>query len=242
MKQKMSRKEELGGLKIKAREIQIRLDSLKMWIGEIQQWPPATSQWKAFVDAKKCVICGICEETCPVRAITIEECARVDAQRYIGCGSCVQKCPKGALSLRPTRYLAQYQTRSWGRANRPSRRINELKYLFVEKEENMCLSTVYINSGNEEKEIMKDVARIEAEGKGFWLINLFGEREFIEGSIQTVDLMDEHFVMLRKGKSNWFSSDNTAHRRQDFSETSHCWITIIEASIICVFLLLIAAI
>jgi predicted RNA-binding protein len=49
---------------------------------------------------------------------------------------------------------------------------------------------------------MKDVARIEAEGKGFWLINLFGEREFIEGSIQTVDLMDEHLVMLRKGKPN----------------------------------------
>ena len=66
----------------------------------------------------------------------------------------------------------------------------------------MCLSTVYMNSGNEEKEIMKDVARIEAEGKGFLLINLFGEREFIEGSIQTVDLMDEHFIMLRKGKPN----------------------------------------
>jgi len=63
----------------------------------------------------------------------------------------------------------------------------------------MCLSTVYMNSGNEEKEIMKDVARIEAEGEGFWLINLFGEREFIEGSIETVDLMDEHFVKLRKG-------------------------------------------
>ena len=66
----------------------------------------------------------------------------------------------------------------------------------------MCLSTVYMNSGNEEKEIMKDVARIEAEGEGFWLINLFGEREFIEGSIETVDLMDEHFVMLSEGKSN----------------------------------------
>jgi len=66
----------------------------------------------------------------------------------------------------------------------------------------MCLSTVYMNSGNEEKEIMKDVARIEAEGQGFWLINLFGEREFIEGSIETVDLMDEHFVMLREGKPN----------------------------------------
>ncbi len=66
----------------------------------------------------------------------------------------------------------------------------------------MCLSTVYMDSGNEQKEIMKDVAHIEAEGQGFWFINLFGERKFIEGTIQTVDLMDKHFVMLTKGKSN----------------------------------------
>ena len=66
----------------------------------------------------------------------------------------------------------------------------------------MCLSTVYMHSGNEEKEIMKDVARIEAEGKGFWFINLFGERKFIEGTIQTVDLMDGHFVTLTKNNSN----------------------------------------
>ena len=66
----------------------------------------------------------------------------------------------------------------------------------------MCLSTVYMDSGNEQKEIIKDVARIEAEGRGFWFINLFGERKFIEGTIQTVDLMDKHFVILRKGKLN----------------------------------------
>lgn len=66
----------------------------------------------------------------------------------------------------------------------------------------MCLSTVYMHSGNEEKEIMKDVARIEAEGQGFWFINLFGERKFIEGTIQTVDLMDGHFVTLTKNNSN----------------------------------------
>jgi len=60
----------------------------------------------------------------------------------------------------------------------------------------MCLSTVYMDSGNEQKEIMKDVARIEAKGRGFWLINLFGERKFIEGSIQTISLMDGHFVTL----------------------------------------------
>jgi hypothetical protein len=39
----------------------------------------------------------------------------------------------------------------------------------------------------------KDVARIEAEGQGFWLINLFGERKFIEGTIQTINLMDGSF-------------------------------------------------
>ena len=66
----------------------------------------------------------------------------------------------------------------------------------------MCLSTVYINLVDEQKEIMKDVARIEAEGQGFWFINLFGEKKFIEGSIQTVDLMDGHFVILEKNTSN----------------------------------------
>jgi len=66
----------------------------------------------------------------------------------------------------------------------------------------MCLSTVYMSSGNEKEEIMKDVARIEAEDQGFWFINLFGERKFVKGTIQTVDLMDSHFVMLTKGNSN----------------------------------------
>jgi len=66
----------------------------------------------------------------------------------------------------------------------------------------MCLSTVYMNSGNEQHQIMKDVARIEAEGQGFWFINLFGEKRFIEGSIQTIDLLDGQFVMLEKDKPN----------------------------------------
>ncbi len=66
----------------------------------------------------------------------------------------------------------------------------------------MCLSTVYLNTGNEQEEIMKDVAHIEAEGPGYWLANLFGERKFIEGRIQAVDLMDGTLVMLGKTQSN----------------------------------------
>lgn len=64
----------------------------------------------------------------------------------------------------------------------------------------MCLTTVYMNSGNEQKEIMKDVARIEAEGQGFWLVDLFGERTFIEGTIQAINFMAGHFVMLENQK------------------------------------------
>lgn len=60
----------------------------------------------------------------------------------------------------------------------------------------MCLSTVYVDSGDKQKEIMKDVAKIEAEGHGFWLINLLGEKTFIEGAIKTISLVDGHFVML----------------------------------------------
>ncbi|MGD2029623.1 MAG: CooT family nickel-binding protein [Desulfobacterales bacterium] len=66
----------------------------------------------------------------------------------------------------------------------------------------MCLSTVYINSRDKQNQIMKDVARIEAEGKGFWFVNLFGERRFLEGIIQTIDLMDGHFVILQKERPN----------------------------------------
>ena len=66
----------------------------------------------------------------------------------------------------------------------------------------MCLSSVYMDTREGRKEIMRDVARIEAEGSGFWLINLFGKRKFAEGCIRTIDLMDEHFVILDSKESH----------------------------------------
>ena len=65
----------------------------------------------------------------------------------------------------------------------------------------MCLSTVYKGSGSEQKEIMKDIARIEAEGQGFWLINLFGEKKFVEGHIQSADLLDGRIVLAGREKA-----------------------------------------
>ena len=60
----------------------------------------------------------------------------------------------------------------------------------------MCLSTVFYNSTVKENEIMRDVAQIEAEGRGFWLISLFGEKKFVEGTIKAIDLVEEHYVVL----------------------------------------------
>lgn len=64
----------------------------------------------------------------------------------------------------------------------------------------MCLSTIY-RVGNEENKLVKDVARIEAEGDGLWAVDLFGERTFIQGRIRTVDLMNGS-VMIDEGLSS----------------------------------------
>ena len=65
----------------------------------------------------------------------------------------------------------------------------------------MCLSTVYINSESGPQTMMQDVARIEAEAKGYWLIDLLGRKKFVEGRVQTIDLIDDHFIILEGGKA-----------------------------------------
>jgi len=61
----------------------------------------------------------------------------------------------------------------------------------------MCLSTVYARYGNEKKEMMTDVAQIEAEDNGFWFIDLFGRKEFIAGDIESINLVDGHYIILQ---------------------------------------------
>jgi predicted RNA-binding protein len=73
----------------------------------------------------------------------------------------------------------------------------------------VCLATVYPNSANGQNECMRDVARIDAEGPGFWFIGLFGERKFIEGAIQTIKIMDGHLVMQNKVKPTCFLRPST---------------------------------
>ncbi|MFP4533705.1 MAG: CooT family nickel-binding protein [Desulfobacterales bacterium] len=65
----------------------------------------------------------------------------------------------------------------------------------------MCLSTVCMHVDDTDQEVMSDVARIEAEGSGVWLTNLLGEKKFVEGTVKTVDLVDEHLVVLEPLKA-----------------------------------------
>jgi NAD-dependent dihydropyrimidine dehydrogenase PreA subunit len=50
------------------------------------------SNYVAVVDADACTACAVCEERCPVNAISVEDAAVVDADRCIGCGVCTPTC------------------------------------------------------------------------------------------------------------------------------------------------------
>ncbi len=60
----------------------------------------------------------------------------------------------------------------------------------------MCIATVYVDSGNEREEAMRDVIRIEAEDGGFRLVGLLGEEKHTEGGLKSVDFWQEHSAVI----------------------------------------------
>jgi len=65
----------------------------------------------------------------------------------------------------------------------------------------MCLGTVYIDSEGQRKEVMKDVACMEAENDGYVVIDLFDVRKFVRGKIKSLNLVDENTVLLEEKQS-----------------------------------------
>ena len=61
----------------------------------------------------------------------------------------------------------------------------------------MCLSNVfYVDSDGQQKEVMRDVAQMEARNNGFLLTGLLGEQKFVQGEVKSVDFVDKHSVVL----------------------------------------------
>ncbi len=68
---------------------------------------PAPAGLKGHIvnDVSLCILCGICQKTCPCHAITVEKKARtwaIDPFRCVQCGSCARACPKACLTMEPT--------------------------------------------------------------------------------------------------------------------------------------------
>lgn len=51
------------------------------------------------IDEETCIACGMCEEECPVDALSVDDVAVVDADACEDIGDCVEVCPVDALSL-----------------------------------------------------------------------------------------------------------------------------------------------
>jgi len=64
----------------------------------------AVANYFSIIEADACIGCGLCEQRCQVKAISLEDnVAVVDLDKCIGCGLCVTGCPAGAarLQLKP---------------------------------------------------------------------------------------------------------------------------------------------
>jgi Pyruvate/2-oxoacid:ferredoxin oxidoreductase delta subunit len=72
------------------------------------------SNYRAVIDPEKCISCGVCQERCPVDAITDDENdkSKVDRAKCIGCGVCVIGCPTDAIELVPVSAQEWFHTPS----------------------------------------------------------------------------------------------------------------------------------
>lgn len=68
----------------------------------------AHTNFYSQVLADECTACGICADSCPMEAITIEDTAVVNRDRCIGCGVCVGACSVDAVKLHPKDQQHQY--------------------------------------------------------------------------------------------------------------------------------------
>ncbi len=99
------------------RAVAARLRLLEQRLNALEQDAPRPRVSVAVVDEKECAGCGLCEENCPGRAITVHKTAQVDPARCLGCGICVSGCPRGAVSLRPREKPAGTRPRKTGRSS-----------------------------------------------------------------------------------------------------------------------------
>ena len=91
--------EELDVLKAQARSLEEELAALNERMAQFGQRETAP-RLVAVVDADRCTGCGLCAQTCPTNAISVNAVAVVDVGLCTACGQCVVECPQEAIALR----------------------------------------------------------------------------------------------------------------------------------------------
>ena len=61
----------------------------------------------------------------------------------------------------------------------------------------MCLSSVYKQSGDENVFMLKNIAKVEVNGKMLAFTDLFGGRTEFEGEISDIDLL-ENIILVKE--------------------------------------------
>ncbi len=57
------------------------------------------SNFYASLKPDDCNACGLCEDRCPAKAISVDGTAKIDVSLCIGCGLCASACPTDAITL-----------------------------------------------------------------------------------------------------------------------------------------------
>ena len=65
---------------------------------------PAGLKGQIANDMEVCILCGICEKTCPSGALKVvkgDKSWSIDRFRCVQCGACTRACPKTCLTMEP---------------------------------------------------------------------------------------------------------------------------------------------
>jgi len=93
--------QELDALKAQAQAVKQQLQAINERIAQSER-ESVSYHLIAVVNAKKCTVCGLCEDVCPVAAIKIDTIAIINRTKCNGCGKCVEECPQEAITLKKT--------------------------------------------------------------------------------------------------------------------------------------------
>jgi len=61
----------------------------------------------------------------------------------------------------------------------------------------VCEAIVYLNQGDQQEEIMRDVAFLRPEGKEIFLATILGDQKRVRADIESIDFL-RHTVCLRQ--------------------------------------------